>query len=74
MKSLLPGLRVKDASVFDLSPGLRVYDRSTGKHGVISDVRETGYEVIEAFIQFDGEIQETVAWKLPFTVIIGEAA
>lgn len=73
-KELLPGLRVKDASVFDLEPGLRVYDRATSRHGTISDIRETGYEVIEAFIQLDGDINETPAWKMPFTIIIGESA
>lgn len=67
----LPGLPVIKADVFNLKVGTRVFDKNSGKTGMISDIRETGYEVIEAFIQLDGETKETAAWLMPQTVIVG---
>lgn len=74
MNKLLPGLRVKTLSVFDLEVGTKIYDKSTDKYGIISDIRETGYEVIDAFILLDGETTEVPVWRMPEAIIIGSAA
>lgn len=69
MKQLmLPGLKVKDIDVFKLEIGAKVYDKTSGKTGTITSVRETSYEVIEAFITL-GSV-EIPAYTLPECVIL----
>lgn len=66
----LPGMLLNRVSVFDLKPGQKVYDKDTDKLGVISDIKETAPEYIEAFVMFEGETLETPAWKLRNCVIL----
>lgn len=68
----LPGLRVKDISVFELSPGMKVYDKASNATGVISDVRETSPEWIEAFYTLDGQVGESRVSQNPDLVLLGD--
>lgn len=72
--TLLPGLRVIKASVFDLSIGTRILDKATNTLGIISDIRETTPENVEAFILIDGETQEANVSSFPQAVILKEGA
>ncbi len=69
----LPGFPVIKASVFDLKIGTKVYDKKSKRNGIISDIRETSPENIEAFITLNGDI-EVKASKYPQVVIIDEAS
>ena len=67
---ILPGALLKSVSVFELEKGDKVYDKTSGKEGVISNIKETAPEWIEAFVTLDGE-KEVPAWKLPACVYLG---
>lgn len=56
---------VKDADVFKLKIGDKVYDHASKKFGKVSTIKETAYEWIEAFVLLDGEEKAVVAASLP---------
>lgn len=49
----------KISSVFDLNVNDKVRD-SSGKLGIITNIKETSYECIEAFVIWDGAKEEEV--------------
>ncbi len=67
----LPGTLLSKISVFDLKPGAKVYDKASNKEGVISDVKETSFEVVEAFIKLEGQEAEVRASTIPHLVYVG---
>ncbi len=68
----LPGLPVIKVSVFDLTIGTKIYDKKSNRFGIISDIRETSYENVEAYITLDG-LTEVLAFNYPQAVIVDEA-
>lgn len=71
-QKILPGHPLNKTNVFDLTIGDKVYDKSSNQIGIISDIRETGYEVVEAFVKL--KTDEIPAWKLPECVYLGQEA
>lgn len=70
-KVILPGTKLTDIIVFDLSVGDKVYDKDSNREGVIVDIIETGFEVVEAYIRFSGSKAEELAYRYPQAVYLG---
>lgn len=51
---------IKIPDIFALRAGDKVKDTFTGEEGVITSIRETAPEWIEAFVTWQGETKETV--------------
>jgi len=59
-------------SVFELKPGMRVYDTFKNRYGRISSVRETSYEDINAFVVWDDLEKEQRLVILPNISVVSE--
>jgi hypothetical protein len=68
--NVLHNTPVRDADVFALKVGMLVLDKATGVSGVVSDIRETGTDWVEAFVRLDGSDKEIKASALPECVLI----
>lgn len=68
---ILPGALLKSVNVLELNIGDKVYDKASNREGVISDIKETVPEWIEAYVKLTGDKEETPAWKLPGLVYLG---
>ena len=66
----LTGAYLHKTSVFDLKKGATVYDKESNRTGVISDIRETRAECIEAFIKLEGDDKEYPAHKFIQLVLL----
>lgn len=68
---ILPGMLLKDANVFEMSIGDRVYDKISGRSGTITDIKEVAPEWVEAFITLDNSDTEVPASNLPGCIYLG---
>ena len=48
----------KPTTVFDIQPGMRLYDTFNNRYGRVTDVRETKPEWIEPFVKWDDAEEE----------------
>lgn len=70
IKSILPGTKLNTISVFELSTGLKVYDKDSNKSGVVSSIKEAKDQGIDAYVRLEGADKEILADYLPNLVII----
>ncbi len=69
MKTFLPGTLVNTISVFDLRPGMEVFDKASNTAGVIVTVTETQSEVVEALVKLNGATKTVTSGRLPKLVL-----
>lgn len=50
---------LKEYTVFDLEHGDKIYNSATNTIGIITNITETSYEYIEAFVKWSNENTET---------------
>lgn len=63
---LLPGMLLKDINVFELKVGDRIYDKTSGRSGSISNIEDV------VFIRFDGGDTDISLNALPHCIYIGQ--
>jgi hypothetical protein len=70
---ILPGLSVRKIDIFndEFSYGDRIYDKASGKLGVIVGVKESIADDIELYFKLDGENTEKRAYQLLNAVYLG---
>ncbi len=69
MKTFLPGTLVNTISVFDLRPGMEVFDKASNTAGVIVNITETNYEEVEALVKLEGWTTVVRSGRLPKLVL-----
>lgn len=67
---ILPGFLLKDCDIFMVEVGTTVYDKASGRLGVISSVRETANECLDVFVTLEGSPKEMPAYTLPTCVVL----